>query len=275
MWRNLCAEIPAPADPSARSFPGNNPSSPGVYITVFEQSLLIENATNKSWSFLASVSVELAAVSLMIITPLIYSDRLPEFHWKSVTVGPPVRPLQTPAANAHRASGPTLPVFSNQPRIFNPTPVTRATPPSQQGATTMDLPPGIPLGDAIGSLNPIGEIVGRPVVTKGPAPVPAVIATPREPMRVSGGVQMAKLVKQVIPIYPPMAKTARISGIVHLIGIIAKDGTIRNLQLISGHPMLTRAAMDAVAQWVYRPTLLSGEPVEVICPIDVNFTLNQ
>jgi len=86
---------------------------------------------------------------------------------------------------------------------------------------------------------------------------------------------MAKLVKQVIPVYPPMARSARISGVVHLVGIIAKDGTIRNLQLIAGHPLLSRAALDAVSQWIYKPTLLSGEPVEVICPIDVTFTLGQ
>jgi protein TonB len=94
-------------------------------------------------------------------------------------------------------------------------------------------------------------------------------------MRVGGGVQMAKLVKKVIPEYPPLAKTARISGVVHLLGVIAKDGTIQNLQLIGGHPLLARAALEAVRQWVYRPTLLNGQPVEVIAPIDVNFTLGQ
>jgi len=92
-------------------------------------------------------------------------------------------------------------------------------------------------------------------------------------MRVSAGVQMAKLVKKVIPEYPPLARSTRTSGVVHLIGIIARDGTIRNLQLISGHPLLTRAAIEAVQQWVYQPTLLNGEPVEVVAPIDVNFTL--
>jgi protein TonB len=91
----------------------------------------------------------------------------------------------------------------------------------------------------------------------------------------SAGVQMAKLVRRVVPEYPPLARAARISGVVRLIGIIARDGTIRNLQLVSGHPLLTRAAIEAVQQWVYQPTLLSGEPVEVICPIDVNFTLGQ
>lgn len=84
---------------------------------------------------------------------------------------------------------------------------------------------------------------------------------------------MAKLIRKVIPEYPTLAKTARISGVVHLIGTIAKDGTIRNLQLIGGHPLLSRAAMEAVSQWVYEPTLLNGEPVEVIAPIEVSFTL--
>jgi protein TonB len=86
---------------------------------------------------------------------------------------------------------------------------------------------------------------------------------------------MAKLVRKVIPEYPAMAKAARISGIVRLIGIIGKDGAIRNLQLVSGHPMLARAALEAVQQWIYKPTLLNGNPVEVIAPIEVNFTLGR
>ena len=100
-------------------------------------------------------------------------------------------------------------------------------------------------------------------------------STSREPIRVSSTLQMTKLVKRVLPAYPPLAKAARISGVVRLIGIIAKDGTVRNLQLVSGHPLLTRAAIEAVEQWVYQPTLLGGEPVEVICTIEVNFNLSQ
>jgi len=86
---------------------------------------------------------------------------------------------------------------------------------------------------------------------------------------------MAKLVRKVIPQYPPIARAARIFGIVHLIGTIGKDGTIQNLQVVSGHPMLARAALEAVEQWIYKPTLLNGNPVEVIAPIEVSFTLGQ
>lgn len=86
---------------------------------------------------------------------------------------------------------------------------------------------------------------------------------------------MAMLIRKVIPVYPPLARSARISGVVHLIGTIGKDGRIQNLQLVSGHPMLARAALNAVQQWIYKPTLLNGNPVEVIAPIEVNFTLGQ
>jgi protein TonB len=66
----------------------------------------------------------------------------------------------------------------------------------------------------------------------------------------------------------------RISGAVELTGVIGVDGHIRELQIVHGHPLLARAALDAVRQWVYEPTLLDGEPVEVIAPITVNFRLN-
>jgi len=99
--------------------------------------------------------------------------------------------------------------------------------------------------------------------------------TQSAPIRVGGGVQMAKLIRKVIPEYPILARSSRISGVVHLVGTIAKDGTIRNLRLVDGNPLLTRAAMEAVAQWVYEPTLLNGQPVEVIAPIEVNFTLGR
>jgi protein TonB len=79
---------------------------------------------------------------------------------------------------------------------------------------------------------------------------------------------------RVQPQYPPLARQARVSGTVKLHAIIAKDGTVQELQVISGHPLLIQAALDAVRQWRYRPTLLNSEPVEVDTTIDVIFTLN-
>jgi protein TonB len=86
-------------------------------------------------------------------------------------------------------------------------------------------------------------------------------------------VQAASLVHQVLPVYPQIAKTAHVSGTVILHAIIGKDGTVQNLEYISGPPLLMKNAMDAVSQWRYRPTMLNGEPVEVDTTISVVFSL--
>jgi periplasmic protein TonB len=88
-------------------------------------------------------------------------------------------------------------------------------------------------------------------------------------------VQTAKLIKQPKPVYPTLAKSARIQGVVKLHALISKEGIIENLTVISGHPLLVPAALEAVKQWVYQPTLLNGDPVGVDTEIDVNFTLSQ
>jgi TonB family protein len=92
---------------------------------------------------------------------------------------------------------------------------------------------------------------------------------------VGGNVQSDKLVSQAHPVYPPLAKQARISGVVKLMAVIARDGSITDLRVISGHPLLIPAALDAVKTWRYSPTTLNGNPVEVSTQIDVNFTLSD
>ncbi len=121
----------------------------------------------------------------------------------------------------------------------------------------------------------LGRFIPNILVAPPPKPLADTPKTPSAPITVGGDVQMAKLIRKVIPEYPPIARSARISGVVRLIGTIGKDGTIRDLQLVSGHPMLARAALEAVRQWVYKPTLLNGMPVDVIAPIEVNFTFSQ
>ena len=100
-------------------------------------------------------------------------------------------------------------------------------------------------------------------------------AAPPSRIRIGANVQQTKLISQPHPVYPLEAKQARIQGVVKLNATIAKDGTMQHLEVISGHPMLIPAALDAVRQWVYQPTLLNGQPVEVQTDIDVNFTLSQ
>ena len=130
------------------------------------------------------------------------------------------------------------------------------------------VPGGVPGGQAGGVL---GGIIGGSLGSNLPPP-------PKEApkrIRVGGQVQTAKLVNKVQPIYPALAKQARIQGTVRLQAVIAKDGSIVELQVLSGHPLLVQAALDAVRQWHYQPTLLNGDPVEVVTTIDVVFTLSS
>jgi tetratricopeptide (TPR) repeat protein len=122
-----------------------------------------------------------------------------------------------------------------------------------------------------------GGFAAAPPPPPPPPPAASGVASSQTPtrIRVSGNVQAANLINQVEPVYPPLAVQARISGNVRFTAIIGKDGSILNLQLLSGHPLLVAAAQEAVKKYVYRPTLLNGNPVEVITQIDVNFTLSN
>jgi protein TonB len=99
--------------------------------------------------------------------------------------------------------------------------------------------------------------------------------SPPERIKVGGNVQGAMIVRKEPPVYPESAKIAGVQGTVRLAALIAKDGTMQELHALGGPALLIQAAMDAVRQWVYKPTLLNGAPVVVETTIDVNFTLNQ
>ncbi len=125
-----------------------------------------------------------------------------------------------------------------------------------------------------------------PVTTTEPARAPSIstLLDPRQPLyapstpeqiRVGGNVQQTNLINQPKPAYPSAAKQARVQGVVRFEAVIGKDGAIKDLKLLSGHPLLVQASIEAVQQWMYKPTLLNGNPVEVITTIDVNFTLSE
>jgi TonB family protein len=100
---------------------------------------------------------------------------------------------------------------------------------------------------------------------------------PKKPMRIrqGGNVAAASLLERVTPIYPPLARATRISGTVRLHAVIGTDGLVKQLEVLSGHPLLVQSALDAVRKWKYRPTTLNGEPVEIDTTIDVIFSLEQ
>jgi len=141
-------------------------------------------------------------------------------------------------------------------------------PPQAAAGVVGGVPGGVPGGSAGGVL---GGIIGS---NAPPPPPPPKAATPKR-IRVGGQVESAKLIFKPQPEYPPLAKMARIQGTVRLEAIISKDGTIQDLKVIQGHPLLVKAALEAVQRWRYQPTLLNGDPVEVVTEIDVNYTLAE
>lgn len=114
-----------------------------------------------------------------------------------------------------------------------------------------------------------GGVLGG-IISSTPVEVPKVAP---QRIRVSQGVSQGLVIHRVQPVYPMLARSARIQGTVVLQAEISKEGTIQDLRLISGHPMLTQAAIDAVKQWRYKPYFLNGEPVQVETTISVVFSL--
>ena len=118
-----------------------------------------------------------------------------------------------------------------------------------------------------------GSVIDTPMQAEFPPPTPVIAAPVR--IRVSAGVEQGMLVRKVNPEYPSGAREQQIQGVVILKALIDKEGNVGNLELVSGHPVLAPAAIDAVKQWKYRPYLLNGTPVVVETQIQVNFTLAE
>jgi periplasmic protein TonB len=236
---------------------------------MFEQSMLLPSAPGKKAGALAaSLGAQTLAVGTLLLIPLLYTDRLPFAQLELPTFLPP-----TPAPEPVKPQ--TVPRLRKVPRVWNPLASPTAIPPlNTQPEIIDDTPAQLGSIDTGAFLPPtLGTIISR-VIPPAPPP-PHVTEIEPKPITVTSDVQAAKLIRKVIPIYPRIAIIARISGTVRLTGVIGKDGLIQQLQVIDGPPLLVQAAVDAVRQWVYRPTLLSNKPVEVIAPISVNFTLTQ
>jgi protein TonB len=248
---------------------------------MFEQTFVDGTVKSRSpWTVMLSFLFQCLVIGVMILIPLIYTDSLPRATLTSLLVAPPPPPPPPPPpAAAPPKVVKIIPRQFDAGKLMAPKEIPKniamikedEMPPPSAGV--VGVMGGVP-GGAPGGV--LGGIIGA-VAAAAPPPPPPPVAKPVTPsrIRVGGNVQAANLVRKVTPVYPPLAKQARIQGTVRFTAIIGKDGTIQNLQLVSGHPLLVAAAQAAVTQWVYKPTLLNGEPVEVVTQIDVNFTLSQ
>ena len=245
---------------------------------MFEDSLIESGGrlrTNRGKTTTISFVLQVLLVGVLVLIPLIFTEALPKQQLMTFLVAPPPPPPPPPPP----AAAPVKVIKQVQSDLVNgqlrtPTKIPEkvqmikeeeAPPPDMSaGGVVGGVPGGVPGGQ-------MGGVIGG-IISSTPVAVPKV-ATPQR-VRVSLGVSQGLLIKKVQPTYPPLARQARIQGKVLLQAEISKDGTIENLRLISGHPMLAPAAIEAVKQWRYKPYMLNGEPVAVETQVEVNFTLS-
>ena len=251
---------------------------------MFEQaSIESSGLLKRPWVMTVSFAGQTAVLSAVVLVSLIQTDTLPRgaFFTGVVAPPPPAPPISGSRASAV-AQRPKMPLPTFTAPAIIPKGVSSVGPETPMLSTDDGMiGPGIPGGieGFSGASSPLLRDVARlpspPTEPIARTQEKAIASTPAKQIQVSTGVQAAKLIRQVNPVYPPLARQARVTGTVRLTAIIGRDGAIRNLLVISGHPLLTPAAVEAVRQWLYQPTLLSEEPVEVITQIDVNFTLSR
>lgn len=247
---------------------------------MFEQSLVNGARTTTKWGVLISFAAQSILVAVGALLPLIYTSPLPMRQWMSRVIAPIPRgaePRVTRAEHMRPAARPR----PEQAVLTAPSVIPRNIALIHDSDTV--APPEIANGPGIPGVLPgvgSGPVPVDLLSTPKPVAPPPEVDQPKPPapkrrVEIGGDVQRAKQVYAPMPQYPPLARQARVSGLVRLSAIIAEDGTIDELRVIGGHPLLVSAAMEAVSKWRYRPTLLNGRPVQVITQIDVNFTLNR
>jgi len=224
----------------------------------------------RSWMTLTSFGLQAVIIGSLLLIPLWTTVGLPLAR----TVSTPIsvgrrspRPATQPHEGSVRNTG--VQVIPYDGRIMAPSHINHGIPKDDGSIAAAGPigPPDIDVGPYIGegANLPVAISGNHPVIPPAPKPVTAVFRRSE--------ILQGMLIRKVEPKYPPLALAARIQGPVVLAAVISKAGTIDNLTLVSGHPMLVPAALEAVSQWRYRPYILNGDVIEVETRITVNFML--
>jgi protein TonB len=240
---------------------------------MFADSLLdsaLINRWHRGWTTLISFSMQALLVGAALMVPLLYSEGLPSLHlMRQAVIGPP--PSRGPAPQIEPSHGRNLvPKNASGSVLMTPQQIPKRV------TLETDVPVGPPPelatgGGASGSSGP--GVPNGILSSTGDANVILIPPRPVHHPPISHWME-GNLVHRVQPEYPPLAVQTRTQGQVVLRAVISREGIIEKLQVVSGHPLLVRAAIEAVRQWRYRPYVLNGEPVEVETQVTVNFVLS-
>lgn len=244
---------------------------------MFEQTFIgVVQNNKKPAAVVFSLISQSVVVCLLTLLPLLYTEALPGTLIKTFLVAPTTPRAVVPESLPQ--TRPKSPARTFDPRkFFAPVAIPKEIPSLKETTPVPEIGMVGSIGETNGSSVPgvIGVISSAPGVPAPPTEVQPKNKPTRQPVRFGGRVAEANLILKVLPTYPPLARSTRVQGTVEFTALISKEGNIKNLQLVHGHPLLVQAAKEAVLQWRYRPTLLNGEPVEVVTDIVVNFTLAQ
>ncbi len=186
----------------------------------------------------------------------------------------------TPVAQPPKAEVTATPVVTAQPPKPESLAARLSAPPSISEPPTLDLQGSAPLGGGVAIPSPITAAAPPPAApaqssqqpARQTAPAPSNAAQPvRAAPKIGGMVQDARLIKREMPVYPTLARNARVSGTVRVEAVIGPDGKVRSARALQGPPLLRQAAADAVKKWLYQPAMLNGQPTESTTQIDLLF----
>jgi periplasmic protein TonB len=222
-----------------------------------------------------SFAFQCVMLGVLLIMPLMFTEALPTQQLLTFLVAPPPPPPPPPPAAVPIAKVVQTDML-NSGQLRTPTRIPQKVevireeeaPPPMPGGVVGGVPGGIPGGH-------LGGVIGGIISSASTSTAAVAKFEPVKRIRISQGVSQGMLIHKVEPEYPKIALVARITGVVLLHAILSKEGTITELQVVSGHPLLISSAMDAVKQWRFRPYLLNGEPVEVETFITVTFQISD
>jgi protein TonB len=224
-------------------------------------------SARRGWTTIASFTMQALGLSLLLAIPILTIQGPPKLQWIESPMLPPPAPAPPPSGQRPMHSS-----NISEERLQQPTtiPTTIVNLNERQVGSAPDL-------NNIGVDGGMGKsrlgVWGSPNFSVDVAPPPPP-AAPTHPLKISHWAE-GNIIYRMQPLYPPLARQARVQGVVELRAIISKAGTIENLVVVRGHPMLATAAIEAVRQWRYRPYLLNNEPIEVETEITVNFVLSS
>jgi protein TonB len=249
--------------------------------TMLEKSSVRQRRSPLDWA--VSLTVHVVVLGTLLVLPLYFTSGLDIHRYNLTFLAPPLSPAAPPPPPMRTTASVTRAVQKLTPRTYTPGKLTApsfiprvvatSSGPSQPEEPPMEIAGGIPGGIPGGQVGGVvGGVLGG-LLSGVPAPALRASTGPKVPVRIGGSLKPPRLIFGPDPIYPTLAKQARISGVVVIEAIIDEEGKVTGMRVVSGHPLLVPAALSAVAKRKYEPTILDGDPTPIDLRVEITFNV--